>query len=220
MIEIAVRVKELASSNLNHLVDKASSPTKMLKLLTTELEEAIIALSRDATHAERLAGDCIAEASGFDRSAATWEEKAKLALSHNRDDLARGALAECQNARDAAATKRTAHDEATVNAKQLRSTLVDLETKLLESRVRLKTELAAEESAPSVSRQRQSTGSGSSTDKVMDRIATLEKRIDFACASAPDASAASLDQKLAEITREASIDAELEMLRKAMKKKK
>lgn len=224
MIEIAIRVSELASSNLNSLVDKASSPVKMLKLLVLELEESIIALSRDATLAGRRARDCAAQAVRCDQSAEVWEDKAKFALAKQREDLARGALAERENARTAATAQRESHAEAEADADaaELRAAIGELETKLGEARARLAAELAqaqAERPRAAAARPAPSPGARRS-EAVLDRIAALETRIDFAAAATPGAKAASLDRELEDMALEASLDAELAVLRKGVKRKK
>ena len=58
MFDLALRAKGLASSNLNSLIALASNPAKMLKLLMAELEEAVIALARNAATLDRSAGKC------------------------------------------------------------------------------------------------------------------------------------------------------------------
>lgn len=218
MFEIAVRVKELASSNLNNLVDKASSPAKMLKLLQLELEEAIIALSGDATRAERRARDASAQAKQQDKAATDWQDKAKLALANDRDDLARAALGEKDTALTAAASLRQAASDAEAERAALGDAISELETKLAETRDRLRAELSKAEpaGAPAAPAARVN----GRVDALTDRLAVLEKRIDFAEAGASaGAKAASLDSELAALKRETQLDEELAALKKGLKKK-
>lgn len=217
MFEIAVRVKELASSNLNNLVDQASSPAKMLKLLQLELEETIISLSGDATRAERRTGHAIAQAAAQDQAAADWQDKAKLALANDRADLARAALGEKENTLASAALSRQSAAQAEAERVTLGAAIADLEIRLAETRERLRAELAKEQTGANAV----AATSNRQVDAMSDRIAVLEKRIDFAEAGS-DAStkAASLDQELAALQREARLDEELAALKKGMKKGK
>lgn len=218
MFEIAVRVKELASSNLNNLVEKASSPAKMLRLLQLEIEEAIIVLTRDAARAERRGRDAETSVRAHDKAAKDWQDKAKLALSKDREDLARGALAERENAEAGARAARQAQSDAGAEAAALRGAIADLEGKLSETRARLRAEQAAA-AAPTAAAKGAAASSGK-VDALGERIATLEKRIDFAQASeGSSAQAASLDEELAALQREARLEAELEALKKGLKKK-
>ncbi len=222
MFEIAVRVKELASSNLNNLVERAASPAKMLRLLTTELEEAIITLERDATLAGRGAQRLLAAADGHDAAAKDWHDKAKLALASNREDLAKGALAERESALAAAAGQRQAAGDAKAEAGALTAAVADLETKLGETRLRLQAELQSTSAAakPATATPPASTKVADRVGRMSDRIATLERRLDFAQDSvAPAAKAASLDEELAALQREAKLETELAALRKSAKKK-
>lgn len=220
MFEIAVRIKELTSSNLSSLVGSATSPAKMLRLLQLELEEAIIALTGDHTRALRRARDAAAQAAAQDTAAGDWQNKAKLALTGGRDDLARGALGEKENARAAAATLRTAAADAEAEQAALAQAIAGLEAKLDETRARLRAELAKAE--PKAAPAPAAAKVNGRVDTLHDRITTLEKRIDFAAAAETGtaASAASLDSELAALKREAVVDDELAALKKSMKKGK
>lgn len=213
MFEIAVRAKELASSNLNSLIDKASNPAKMLKLLMTELEESVIALTRDAAALGRSAGKFVLEAERFDAAAENWEDKAKLALSRDREDLAKGALAERNAARDAAEAQREAAKAAQDEAAALRASVRDLETKHGETKVRLLKVMS--ETAPAGGAAGKAVKLHGKTAALMDRFASLEKRIDYASAKT-----VTLDQELAALADEATLEADLAALRKKAERKK
>ena len=210
MFELAVRAKELASSNLNSLIDKAANPAKMLKLLMAELEEAVIALTRDAAGLERSAGKLTLESERFDAAAQTWAEKAKLAMSRDREDLARGALAERNAAREAAEVQREAAGAAQAEAAGLRASVNELEAKHGETKVRMLKVLS--ETGPA------KAAAGLLPDRtgaLMDRFAGLEKRIDYAASKS-----VSLDQELAALAGEAALEADLAALRKGTGKRK
>ena len=210
MFELAVRAKELASSNLNSLIDKAVNPAKMLKLLMAEMEEAVIALVRDAAGLDRSADRSTLESERFDAAAQTWADKAKLAMSRGREDLARGALAERNAARDAAEAQREAAGAARDEAAGLRASVAQLEAKHGETKVRLLKVLSQASSAPA-----SAAAARGKTEALMDRFASLEKRIDYAAGKA-----VTLDQELATLAHEAALEADLAALRKGAAKKK
>ena len=215
MFELALRAKELASSNLGSLIDLASNPAKMLKLLLAELEEAVIALTRDVATLERSAGKFTQDAERLDAAAQTWDDKAKLALSHGREDLARGALAERSTALDAAAAQRTAAAAAHDEAAGLRTGVTALEAKHGETRARLLKVLSEARTAMSGAAAGQSRGR---TGALLDRFAALERRIDYAASQA--APPATLDQELAALAHDMTLEADLAALRKAAGKKR
>ena len=204
MFELALRAKELASSNLSSLIDLASNPAKMLKLLMAELEESVIALTREAATLERGAGKFTQDAEQHEAAAQSWEDKAKLAMSRDREDLARGALAERNAAHDAAKAQREAASAARDQAGGLRASAAQLEAKHGETKVRLLKVLAQASSAPAFA-----AAARSQTDALMDRFASLEKRIDFAASKS-----VSLEQELAALANDAALEADLAALRK------
>ena len=210
MFELAVRARELASSNLSSLIDKAANPAKMLRLLMAGLEDSVIALTRDAAGLERSADRFTLEAERFDAAADNWADKAKLAMSRDREDLARGALAERNAARDAAQAQREAASAAQAEAAGLRASVRELEAKHGETKVRLLKVLAQASSAPALA-----AAARGKTDALMDRFASLEQRIDFAASKS-----VSLDQELAALAHEAALEADLAVLRKGAKKHK
>lgn len=218
MIEIAVRINQLVSSNINSLVGSTTNPGKIVKLLIVEIEEAILTLSREASQAERRARDLRLEADRHTKAKADWNEKARFSMSKDREDLARGALAERENSAAAAIAAKNVADQIDSDIEGVRSTITALEVRLLEARQRL-----TQSEAPSVRSPALANHSGSSStysDRVMDRIATITRRADFVDAAMPQPRAASLDEEIAMIAREAKLDSEMETLRKSMKMKK
>ena len=213
MFELALRAKELAASNLNSLIDRASNPAKMLKLLMAELEEAVIALTREAATLERGAAKFTQDAEQLEAAAQSWQDKAKLAMSRDREDLARGALAERNAAHEAAQAQREAASAARDEAGSLRASVAQLEVKHSETKVRLLKVLSEASSAPA-----STAAARGQTDALMDRFAALEKRLDYAASHA--AVPATLDQELAALANDATLEADLAALRKGAGKRK
>jgi phage shock protein A len=217
MIEVAVRISQLVSSNVNNLVDAASNPAKMLKLMILEIEEAILTLGREVSQAERKARDLRLLAKRHETASADWDDKARFAMSKEREDLARGALAERENSAAAAATARSDAEQVDADITEVRATLAALETRLAEARLRLRT---AERAAPTQPSAPPASGKSTYSDRVMDRIDTLAKRADFVDAATPSAKTASLDEELAAMARDAKLDSEMAALRKSLNKKR
>ena len=92
MITIAIRAREIVSSNVDSLVSKAGEPRKMLRLLQSEIEETLIALHGDAARAKRQRERLSDTAARLAAGAEEWTGKAKIAIDHGREDLARAAL--------------------------------------------------------------------------------------------------------------------------------
>jgi phage shock protein A len=88
------RFTDIVNANLNSILDKAEHPEKMIRLIIQEMEETLVEVR--ATAAKN-----IAEQKSHTRrvnfakdSMEHWHSKAELALTKNRDDLAKSALAQ------------------------------------------------------------------------------------------------------------------------------
>jgi phage shock protein A len=217
MIEVAVRVSELVSSNVNAMVDSASNPVKMVKLLILEIEDAILTLRRESSQAERKVRDLRLLADRHAMAQADWAEKARFAMSKDREDLARGALVERENSAAAAAAARSDADAVEAGIAEVRTTLAALEARLGEARQRQR---VAERTQPKQAAAAPARGTSAYSERVMDRIDTLQGRIDFADAAMPSAKAVSLEEELAALAQDAKLDSELDALRKSVKKKR
>lgn len=209
MLHIAVQVKELVSSNLNSMVEAAGNPVKMLRLLQRELEEYIIALQGDLSKAQRRQERLDGEAAELERSVADWTGKAQLAMTHKREDLARAALLTREQATADADRLRGEAGAAAAEARELARTVAALEAKLAETRARL----AEETLRAQTGKVAAVAGGASRGERFLDRVATLEKRVDFVTEkkSAP----ASVETEIEQLRRDAKVAEELAAMKAA-----
>ena len=91
---IFTRFRDIVSSNLNAMLDKAEDPEKLIKLMIREMEDTLVEIK--AACAGVLAGrkKRHRRLGEVDNRQAYWQEMASLAVDKGRDDLAREALAE------------------------------------------------------------------------------------------------------------------------------
>ena len=89
---IFTRFRDIVSSNINSMLDKAEDPEKLIKLMIREMEDTLVELK--ASCAGVMAGSKKLERNIDEVKGRVeyWAEKAPLAVSKGRDDLAREAL--------------------------------------------------------------------------------------------------------------------------------
>jgi phage shock protein A len=91
---IFTRFRDIISSNINAMLDRAEDPEKLIKLMIREMEDTLVEIK--AACAGAMAGSKKAQRQLETLNSRTqyWEEKAELAVTKGRDDLAREALVE------------------------------------------------------------------------------------------------------------------------------
>jgi phage shock protein A len=215
------RTRDIIAANVTDLLDKAEDPAKMIRMIIMEMEETLIEVRASAARTIADQKEMRRHIAKLDKLQESWTEKAELALSKNREDLAKAALLEKQKAGDMAERLK---EEITVLDDALQASEQDigkLQNKLREARARQTSIVARLESAHNRYKLREMTN-GAKVEDAFARFETLERRVDFAegraDAAGMGAAPKSLDEEIAELRSSEKVDAELEALKARMGK--
>lgn len=91
---IFTRFRDIVSSNINAMLDKAEDPEKLIKLMIREMEDTLVELKSSCAAVMADRKKVGRQLEDIDDRIGYWEEKAGLAVRKGRDDLAREALLE------------------------------------------------------------------------------------------------------------------------------
>lgn len=91
---IFTRFKDIVSSNINAMLDKAEDPEKLIKLMIQEMEDTLVEIKASCAAAMATKAKVVRALDDVQYRVDDWGSKARLALSKGREDLAREALAE------------------------------------------------------------------------------------------------------------------------------
>jgi len=149
---------------------------------------------------------------------ANWTEKAELALSKGRDDLAKAALLERQKAGEMADGLRDELSQLEQVLRGYEADIAKLQAKLREARARQNAIAARFESAVTRARAREIMN-GSRTQDAFSKFDVLERRADFAEGRCDALGITSLEDEIDQLRADEQIDAELEAMKAALKAK-
>ena len=171
------RMSDIVNSNINALLDSAEDPEKMIRLIIQEMEDTLVEVR--SSSARVLADRKTAERkrAQVSQEVNSWEEKAKLAISKGREDLARAALQEkrvIEQELEVVSTELAATDE---HIGQLNDEIAQLQQKLSDAKAKQKAMLMRSQTVHSrmaVKRQVHR----SELDEAFNKFDKFERRMD------------------------------------------
>ena len=131
---IFTRFRDIVSSNINAMLDKAEDPEKLIKLMIREMEDTLVEIKASCAGIMANSKKVQRQLDEVQSRENYWNEKAELAVNKGRDDLAREALLEKRRYSDRgdALKKELAECEGLVE--QYQGDIRQLEDKLASSR--------------------------------------------------------------------------------------
>ena len=212
------RVRDLLSANINAMLDSAEDPEKMadeyLRQLNNELYEAktnVASAMADATKLNTQEARYTAETE-------QWANKAEAALRAGNEELAKAALARKVQASKLAVQYKEQSDAQDQQVEQLQHALVQLETRIAETKAK-KDLIVAKKNRAQTQEAIQRTVRGLGSSGALDKLDQLEGRVDDRLAKA-DAMAKlegdTLENKFRDLEQDSEVNSELAELKKKL----
>ena len=212
------RFTDIINSNINNLLDKAEDPAKMVRLIIQEMEDTLVEVRSSSAKTLADKKDLARQISRFETDATQWQEKAEVALSKDREDLARAALMEKKKCAEnaAALTEELAHVDEHIA--KLQSEISQLQDKLADAKSRQKAIIMREKTAHSRLKVKKNIDSDRVND-ALSRFDRYERKIDDieAQVESYDMGSKSLADEIADLASDDKVDDELAQLKAKMK---
>ena len=208
------RFTDIINSNINAILDKAEDPEKMVRLIIQEMEETLVEVRTQSAKLIADRKELNRRIERLQREAQDWESKAEIALSKEREDLARAALKEKQGAEEAMAQIEADLEVIDHNLEKLSGDIAQLQQKLSDAKARQKALIVRGKTAQSrmgVKRQIHDVN----IEEAMSRFDRYERRIDDleGEVEAYDLGQRSLADEIDELETDEKVDEELERLK-------
>lgn len=214
------RFTDIINSNINNLLDKAEDPAKMVRLIIQEMEDTLVEVRSSSAKTLADKKELTRRVERFENEARQWQEKAELALSKDREDLARAALVEKKKSNDSAQAilQDLMHTEEHIS--KLQDEISQLQDKLADAKARQKTIIMREKTVNSRLKVKKNIDSNK-VDDALSRFDRYERKIDDieGQVESYDLGSKSLADEIAELESDEKVDDELASLKEKMKNK-
>jgi phage shock protein A len=214
------RFTDIVNSNINAILDKAEDPEKMVRLIIQEMEDTLVEVRSASAKTLANKKEISTQINKLQNEALDWKAKAELAISKDREDLARAALQE----------KKKCDDHANILVRELKlveeqiaklqSEVGQLQDKLADAKTRQKAIILRQNTVSSRLEVKKTLDS-TKVDAAMGRFEQYERKIDDleSMVDAYDLGKKTLADEFAELESGQEIDDELAALKKKVQGK-
>lgn len=171
------RLTDIVNANITALLDRAEDPAKMIRLIIQEMEDTLVDVRSDAA---RLIADRKEIRRRLGRLADAqdeWTKRAELAVTKEREDLARAALVERSKIADLVALLERDDEALKERMTELDADIGRLQTKLAEAKAKQAGLLARAQTANARFAVREHLYNGR-VDNAVARFDQVERKLD------------------------------------------
>ncbi|HET6535816.1 MAG TPA: PspA/IM30 family protein [Sphingomicrobium sp.] len=209
------RARDIFAANMTELLDRAEDPARMIRMIILEMEETLVEVRATAARSIADMKEMRRSLSRLEDIQANWMDKAELALSKDREDLAKLALVERQKAAEMAEGLSTEIAQIDEVLRGYEADIARLQAKLREARARQNAIQHRLESAVTRARANEILHGGRTQD-AFSKFEILERRADFAEGRAEALGIGTLEDEIDQLRASEKVDAELEAMKAAL----
>ena len=219
-MSIFSRLTDIINSNISALLDKAENPEKMIRMVIQEMEDTLVEVRSSTARVMAEKKTLTRRLEQLRAQAEDWEYKAELALSKDREDLARAALVEKATIQSRVETTEADLFKLDETLDKLDGEINQLQDKLNDARARQKT-IVMRTRATSTRRDVRKQLSNQAIDNAMDKFEHYERKIDQmeGQIDSDNVEQKGLQAEFDELARDENIDQELRDLKDRLKSK-
>ncbi len=174
---IFTRVRDIISSNINAMLDKAEDPEKLVKMMIREMEDTLIEIKANCASGMATKKKIKREIETVLDLAKSWDNKAQLAIDKGREDLAREALLEKRRHVERAEALEEELEQAKNLVTQCQSDIMQLEDKLGSAREKQRVLVQRHTNANTKKKAQQQIRRYDTSD-ALERFDNFQQRID------------------------------------------
>jgi phage shock protein A len=208
------RLGDIINSNVTAILDRAEDPEKIVRLMIQEMQETLVEVRANAAKLIADRKEANRTQARIEAAAADWLKKAELAISKDREDLAKGALIEKTKLDETSRLLEEDIESLDSAIASHEADIVKLEAKLREATAKQKTMQARAQTATSAIRIRKQVADRR-VDDAFTRFEKMEKRIDALEGEAEsyNLGGKSLADEIADLETDGRVEAELNELK-------
>ncbi|RLC20811.1 MAG: phage shock protein A [Deltaproteobacteria bacterium] len=218
MANLFIRITDIISANIGHLVDRVEDPERMIRQVILEMDDHIRRAEAGVLDAITSEKQLAHELEEHRHQSEKWREKAEAALTAGNENLARAALVRKKEHDGTAKNLEGPWETAVDTSKKLKAQLRQLENKLAEARHKRSALIArhrAAEATQHIHKTQKHFQKGLDTGdtfiRMEDRVVEIEARTE-AVAELYDESS-DLEREIDKLAMDAEVDQEMAELR-------